>query len=169
MNDQNEMQDYKTVITSEARWFDLKLDELWEYRDLVLLFVKRNFTSRYKQTIRQLCDRCIVLEHGRIVFDGDTEEAIRVYMGSDAGKAMQDIRTEDDMRPRNFRRPPCEITSIHFEKENTLDFGDQLVYTLENIFTIRQSDKFKGEIGWNARWWGHTSVALESKNAVRMS
>ena len=70
------------------------------------------------------------------MFDGDTEEAIRVYMGSDAGKAMQDIRTEDDMRPRNFRRPPCEITSIHFEKENTLDFGDQLVYTLENIFTI---------------------------------
>ncbi len=51
MNDQNEMQGYKTVITSEARWFDLKLDELWEYRDLVLLFVKRNFTSRYKQTI----------------------------------------------------------------------------------------------------------------------
>ena len=51
MNEQNEMQDYKTVITSEARWFDLKLDELWEYRDLVLLFVKRNFTSRYKQTI----------------------------------------------------------------------------------------------------------------------
>ena len=51
MNEQNEMQGYKTVITSEARWFDLKLDELWEYRDLVLLFVKRNFTSRYKQTI----------------------------------------------------------------------------------------------------------------------
>ena len=41
------------------------------------------------------------------------------------------VRPEDDMRPRNFRRPPCEITSIHFEKENTLDFGDQLVYTLE--------------------------------------
>ena len=40
---------------------------------------------------------------------------------------------------------------------------------MKYIFTIRQSDKFKGEIGWNARWWGHTSVALESKNAVRMS
>ena len=79
------------------------------------------------------------------------------------------VRPEDDMRPRNFRRPPCEITSIHFEKENTLDFGDQLVYTLENIFTIRQSDQFKGEIGWNTRWWGHTSVALESKNAAGMS
>ena len=49
MNEQNEMQGYKTVITSEARWFDLKLDELWEYRNLVLLFVKRNFTSRYKK------------------------------------------------------------------------------------------------------------------------
>jgi lipopolysaccharide transport system ATP-binding protein len=33
-------------------------------------------------TIRQLCARCIVMDHGRIIFDGNTEEAISIYMNS---------------------------------------------------------------------------------------
>jgi lipopolysaccharide transport system ATP-binding protein len=35
-------------------------------------------------TIRKLCDRCIVLDKGRIVFDGDVEEAIALYMDNAA-------------------------------------------------------------------------------------
>ena len=30
-------------------------------------------------TIRQLCDRCIVLDKGKIVFDGDVEKAVEIY------------------------------------------------------------------------------------------
>ena len=33
-------------------------------------------------TIRDLCDRCIVLDHGKIVFDGDVEDAVKIYLGS---------------------------------------------------------------------------------------
>ena len=40
-----------TVITSKRRWFDLNLKELWRYRDLITLFVRRTFVSQYKQTI----------------------------------------------------------------------------------------------------------------------
>lgn len=43
--------DYTTHITAKSGWFDLNLKELWHYRDLVFLFVKRNYTTRYKQTI----------------------------------------------------------------------------------------------------------------------
>ena len=39
------------------------------------------YVSHNMNTIRQLCDRCIVLDKGKIVFDGDVEEAIEVYMG----------------------------------------------------------------------------------------
>ena len=39
------------VIEPEGRLFDLKLGELWQYRDLVYLFVRRDFVSQYKQTI----------------------------------------------------------------------------------------------------------------------
>lgn len=38
------------------------------------------YVSHNMNTVRQLCKRCIVLDHGRIIFDGDTEEAIALYM-----------------------------------------------------------------------------------------
>ncbi|MBQ4600632.1 MAG: ATP-binding cassette domain-containing protein [Oscillospiraceae bacterium] len=38
------------------------------------------YVSHNMSTIRQLCRRCIVLDQGRIVFDGDTEEAIGRYL-----------------------------------------------------------------------------------------
>ena len=31
-------------------------------------------------TIRQLCKRCIVLDHGKLIYDGDVEEGISRYM-----------------------------------------------------------------------------------------
>lgn len=37
------------------------------------------YVSHNMNTVRQLCDRCIVLDLGKIIFDGDTEEAIRFY------------------------------------------------------------------------------------------
>ena len=43
--------DFKMVITPKHRLLDLHLKEIYEYRDLVFLSVKRDFTSRYKQTI----------------------------------------------------------------------------------------------------------------------
>lgn len=42
---------FSTVITSKRKWFDLNLRELWRYRDLITLFVRRTFVSQYKQTI----------------------------------------------------------------------------------------------------------------------
>lgn len=42
---------YHTHITSKKKWFDLNLKEVWKYRDLIILFTKRNFALRYKQTI----------------------------------------------------------------------------------------------------------------------
>lgn len=42
---------FTTVIRPKTGWFDLKLKEVYEYRDLIFLFVKRNFVSKYKQTI----------------------------------------------------------------------------------------------------------------------
>ena len=42
---------YHTHISSEHKWFDLKLKETWKYRDLIWLFTKRSFVLTYKQTI----------------------------------------------------------------------------------------------------------------------
>ena len=40
-----------TIIRPKSGWFDLPIRELLHYKDLILLFVKRDFVSLYKQTI----------------------------------------------------------------------------------------------------------------------
>ena len=42
---------YENSITPKDKLLDLKLREIWRYRDLLILFVKRDFVSKYKQTI----------------------------------------------------------------------------------------------------------------------
>jgi len=39
------------VISPKKGWFDINLSNLWNYRDLIMLFVKRDFVAFYKQTI----------------------------------------------------------------------------------------------------------------------
>lgn len=41
----------KVVIRPKTGWFDFDLRELIRYKDLIRMFVKRNFSSQYKQTI----------------------------------------------------------------------------------------------------------------------
>jgi lipopolysaccharide transport system permease protein len=46
-----EDQDWDLIIVPQNNLFDLKLREVWRYRDLLLLFVRRDIVSFYKQTI----------------------------------------------------------------------------------------------------------------------
>jgi lipopolysaccharide transport system permease protein len=49
--DSNESGKWTTVIKPLTGWFDIHLSELWRYRDLIMLFVRRDFTAIYKQTV----------------------------------------------------------------------------------------------------------------------
>jgi lipopolysaccharide transport system permease protein len=47
----NEKEDWNLVVKPQSSVFDINLIELWQYRDLLMLFVKRDIVSVYKQTI----------------------------------------------------------------------------------------------------------------------
>ncbi|MDR3574624.1 MAG: ABC transporter permease [Anaerolineaceae bacterium] len=47
----SEQKDWDLIIRPQRNLLDLRLGELWRYRDLVMLFVRRDFVSVYKQTI----------------------------------------------------------------------------------------------------------------------
>lgn len=40
-----------TYVSSKQKWFSVNLKEIWKYRDLIILFVKRDLTTNYKQTV----------------------------------------------------------------------------------------------------------------------
>lgn len=44
-------QEWDTVIKPKNKLFDIDFKEIWRYRDLCILFVKRNIITQYKQTI----------------------------------------------------------------------------------------------------------------------
>lgn len=51
MEANNEPQDWDLVIKGHSSLFSLNFGDLWRYRDLLLMFVKRDFVSFYKQTV----------------------------------------------------------------------------------------------------------------------
>lgn len=44
-------ENWDIVIEPKSNWFDMKLIEVWKFRDLIFMFVKRDFIAQYKQTI----------------------------------------------------------------------------------------------------------------------
>ena len=46
------------------------------------------YVSHNMNTIRRLCDRCIVMDKGTVIYDGDVEEAINIYMSSSKSLAV---------------------------------------------------------------------------------
>lgn len=47
----SKVENWSEIIRPKRHWLDLNLLELWRYRDLIMLFVRRDFVSVYKQTV----------------------------------------------------------------------------------------------------------------------
>ena len=46
-----QQENWTTIIKPKTGWFDINLKELIQYKDLIVMFVKRDFKTMYKQTI----------------------------------------------------------------------------------------------------------------------
>jgi lipopolysaccharide transport system permease protein len=46
-----ESEDWDMVLNPTTQWWDLQLNDVWHYRDLLWMFVRRDFVAVYKQTI----------------------------------------------------------------------------------------------------------------------
>lgn len=71
-----------------------KMSELSKNDGKTILYVSHNMG-----TIRRLCDRCIVLEKGRVVFDGNVENAIQRYLRIDDVMKIENV-IDDSMRDK---------------------------------------------------------------------
>lgn len=84
------------------------------------------YVSHNMNTIRQLCRRCIVLDHGSIIFDGDTEKAISIYMDSNIGLTLSKeygtqrdyLDIDDVMRIRKVSLYNKQETPVYISGEN---------------------------------------------------
>ena len=58
------------------------------------------YVSHNMNTIKRLCDRCIVMDAGKIIFDGDVDQAIALYLGG--GDTLLRTRYEYDAGYRPY-------------------------------------------------------------------
>ena len=49
--EKDNLEEWTTIIKPRTGWLDINVAELWRYRDLITLFVRRDFVAQYKQTI----------------------------------------------------------------------------------------------------------------------
>ena len=61
------------------------------------------YVSHNMNTIRQLCRRCIVLDRGEIIFEGDVDQAIAVYLGTEAVMPTE-IEYGPEHRSKEYQR-----------------------------------------------------------------
>ena len=88
------------------------------------------YVSHNMSTIRQLCDRCVVLSKGQVLFDGGVEEAISHYVTKDFSLASE-IDLDKLKRPYPTTEL-CHMTRVTFDKINAVyDMGEKLSMTLE--------------------------------------
>lgn len=103
-----------------------KMNDVSRNKNRTILYVSHNMN-----TIRQLCNRVVVLSKGRVVFNGDVEEGIAIYMGAEQDKLISTILLKDIPRPSTFHG-----SLIHI---NDFTFLDKKV----SIFKQNESMKFR--------------------------
>ena len=79
------------------------------------------YVSHNMNTIRQLCNRCVVLDKGKVVFEGDVEDAIGVYMNQQMNESVF-RRYEDYVRPQWLRNARIKILEAEFVGKDNVVF-----------------------------------------------
>ncbi len=89
------------------------------------------YVSHNMKTVRDLCSRCIVLSDGKIIFDGDVDEAVECYNGhilasNQAGNSLEKI----ERREKNLSGL-CRIAGLEVPQDTVSENG-----ALEFILTL---------------------------------
>lgn len=93
-----------------------KMREVAENEGRTVLYVSHNMN-----TIRQLCDRCIVLEKGKVIFNGDVESGISLYLGNNSSNQIS--YTYD-----NYEREKIADQKIKILSLTVMDLNEPIIY-----------------------------------------
>lgn len=119
------------------------------------------YVSHNMNTIRQLCDRCIVLDAGKVIFDGDVEKAVAVYMDHSLGENQVDMELGDKLRRlrdldtglrmKHLRLEGKDVPVYQPEEEMVLRLTVDAAEPMEDI-RFRLTFRTDGDVGLGTAW-----------------
>ncbi len=87
------------------------------------------YVSHNMNTIRQLCDRCVVLDDGKIVFDGDVEDGIAIYMGLNTSSDDLDVDLTNTKIKHFPSNPKAQMTRLEvLDKEQPVYHSGEKIH-----------------------------------------
>lgn len=91
------------------------------------------YVSHNMNTIRQLCDRCIVLEKGKIIFEGDVEQSIAKYLGTESDELRVVYDFTNVKRPYSQHGKKLFINKFRFigKEEAVFDRKEEMKFSIE--------------------------------------
>ena len=100
-----------------------KMRSVAEGEGRTILYVSHNMN-----TIRTLCNRCVVLSHGKVIFDGDVANGIERYSlnNIEEHKKCYDVRT---IQRKELMPGICNILSIDMSSCELIQ-GEDLMFTI---------------------------------------
>lgn len=105
-----------------------KMSQVSQAEGRTILYVSHNMN-----TIRQLCDRCIVMDHGKIIFNGDVEEAIGIYLDSNKRDEVVFVNLDELQRNRDYLGRDARLLYFQFEGKDKPIFekGEKIKFKLD--------------------------------------
>lgn len=117
------------------------------------------FVSHQMNTIRQLCDRVIVLRDGEVIFDGDVEEGIRIYNSEAYMEKQNHYDFSDPSRPRGVFGDKADILSLD------ILHNDSCIYAandpIELRLRLRTKVKNVGDLSLRMLFWHADETPIE--------
>ena len=80
------------------------------------------YVSHNMGTIRELCTRCLVLSQGRLIYDGDVENAIALYLDNGDAGFPKHVDLDPDKRPP-YGSHRIRLLSLDFLNRNITSIG----------------------------------------------
>lgn len=154
-----------------------KMREVAQKENRTVLYVSHNMN-----TIRRLCDRCIVLDQGKVIYDGEVEGAIAVYMDHAVGENETDMDLAEKQRAArilNLQRNQGlfmehltmkgKITPV-FAREETLDLRIRVRTTqpLKNVM-FRLTLRTDSDSGLGTFWSKPVDFPATGEQDMEMS
>lgn len=113
------------------------------------------YVSHNMNTIRALCNRVIVLSHGTVIYDGDVEKAIGIYLGIEDEEAPVKYDLDSCDRPSEFHGTKLRMTRFEFISKDVARFSQNealkfridfkanaMIEELKLYYVIKSADGF---------------------------
>lgn len=99
------------------------------------------YVSHNMNTIRQLCDRCVVLDQGRVIFDGNVEKAIEVYLGIEGTTVYKThYELEHLERPNDFGKR-IRFKELNYYQKKVAQYTEKEVMDLKIEFIADEGNE----------------------------